>query len=423
MDKINLDISKYSQNELKDIFNIQNISNLQQIETQINKYKNNIFSDEALTLGDKDNIINFLNNVIAKLAESLDKTSIFSNSFSNYSSISNNLVNGVTLDHPIIKNPSSIAGINAKSYEGKNVDLKVFPPGYINPINIRTIKKTVNLDTRFRDPYYATQSTDFNVTLPESFKKVLSMRLSSLELPLSIHAINRKLGNNCFTIDSTNIVLESGNFSNKNELSNDDKFYDESIVTHTNDKLSSSDISGISFSIDKKTGKTNITNASESSRSIYFNKDLEGKNDLDTPLPLKLGWMLGFRSGSYEITNGESIISEGISAVTGPKYIYICVNDYTNAGNNNYVAAFSSSTLSPHILARINYSALVNRSGRSYVFAEDDINSDLINRTREYFGPVDIQKLHFQILDEYGRVVDLNNMDWSCALTFDILYD
>ena len=115
MDKINLDISKYSQNELKDIFNIQNISNLQQIESHINKYKNNIFADETLSLGEKDNIINFLNNVIGKLAESLDKTSIFSNSFSNYSSVSNNLVNGPTLHHPIIKNPSSIAGINAKS--------------------------------------------------------------------------------------------------------------------------------------------------------------------------------------------------------------------------------------------------------------------------------------------------------------------
>ena len=91
--------------------------------------------------------------------------------------------------------------------------------------------------------------------------------------------------------------------------------------------------------------------------------------------------------------------------------------------SNNYVAAFSSSILSPHTLARINYSALVNRSGGSYVFAEDDINSDLMNRTREYFGPVDIRKLHFQILDEYGRVVDLNNMDWSCTLTFDVLYD
>ena len=86
------------------------------------------------------------------------------------------------------------------------------------------------------------------------------------------------------------------------------------------------------------------------------------------------------------------------------------------------MAAFSSSSLSPHIIARVNYNVLVQTNG-IYNFGEDDYFNDTINRTREYFGPVDIQKLHFQILDEYGRIVDFNNMDWSCALTFDVLYD
>ena len=43
--------------------------------------------------------------------------------------------------------------------------------------------------------------------------------------------------------------------------------------------------------------------------------------------------------------------------------------------------------------------------------------------TRTYFGPVDIQKLHIQFLDEYGRVIDLNNMDWSFTLSFILQYD
>ena len=43
-------------------------------------------------------------------------------------------------------------------------------------------------------------------------------------------------------------------------------------------------------------------------------------------------------------------------------------------------------------------------------------------RKRNYFGPVDIQKLRIQLLDEYGRIIQLNNMDWSCALTFEVLY-
>jgi hypothetical protein len=47
----------------------------------------------------------------------------------------------------------------------------------------------------------------------------------------------------------------------------------------------------------------------------------------------------------------------------------------------------------------------------------------LITTPREYFGPVDIQNLTIQLLDEYGRIVDLNNMDFSFCLTLTTSYD
>ena len=58
----------------------------------------------------------------------------------------------------------------------------------------------------------------------------------------------------------------------------------------------------------------------------------------------------------------------------------------------------------------------INIIHRSYV-------STSLNTTRNYFGPVDIQKLHIQLLDEYGRVLNLNNMDYSVVLRFDCLYE
>ena len=48
---------------------------------------------------------------------------------------------------------------------------------------------------------------------------------------------------------------------------------------------------------------------------------------------------------------------------------------------------------------------------------------DRLNRTREYFGPVNIDRLHISLLDEYGRELELNNMDWSMTLVFEHLYD
>ena len=409
MSKLNLDISKYSCNELHDIFNIEKNSNLEQVQSQLHKYKNNILADGNLNLEEKDNIANFLNNVVEKLTDSLD-----------FSASSNNLVSGSSMNHPIIQNPNVLAGLNAKIYEGRNVKSTHFPPGYINPINIKTIKKTINIDTSFRDSYYATKSSDFHVNLPESFKKVVSMRLTSFILPTSIYAISKHRGNNNFSYsDTSSVILDDGNYS---VLSNNshNTIDDVNIVNAINKKLNA-DSSTISYSIDPVNGKSKFTNTNKF--TLNFNMDSSNNYDLDNPLPLKLGWLLGFRAGTYESTSSSyEIISEGVCAITGPKYIYICINDFTNAGNNNFTAAFSSSTLSPHIIARINYQSLVQQNGH-YSFAQEDDFNDPINRSREYFGPVDIQKFHFQILDEYGQVVDFNGMDWSCALTFDILYD
>ena len=41
---------------------------------------------------------------------------------------------------------------------------------------------------------------------------------------------------------------------------------------------------------------------------------------------------------------------------------------------------------------------------------------------RYYFGPVDIEKIEIQIVDEYNRTVDLNGSDISLTLTLTCVY-
>ena len=43
--------------------------------------------------------------------------------------------------------------------------------------------------------------------------------------------------------------------------------------------------------------------------------------------------------------------------------------------------------------------------------------------TRIYFGPTDIAKLHIKLYDEFGRIVDMNNCDYSFTLEVEVLYD
>ena len=44
-------------------------------------------------------------------------------------------------------------------------------------------------------------------------------------------------------------------------------------------------------------------------------------------------------------------------------------------------------------------------------------------KIRIYNGPVTLKKLHIKILDKFGNVVDLNNMDFSFTLELEILYE
>jgi len=394
MDKINLDITKYSCNELQEILNIKNIYNKDQLNNHIASFKSNILLGDSLNFYEKDKISDFLDQALTKLLSSIDSVSL------NDSITIPTSAQLLAPTTPIVNNKTKF------------------------------LKKIVNIDTRFRSPYYNTKSSDFHITLPEVFKKVINMTISSIEIPLTIYAINSELNNNVFSviIDETEtlITLDDGNYSHSSANALDSRPY---IVDVINTKLVSSDINNLEYYINSATQQSGFRRTSGSnSFSIRFNITntiINGKIqiDNDNPIFMKLGWLLGFRYGQYEYDGtGGDILSEGICSINGPKYLYLCINDFNNASSNNYVAAFTSSILSPNIFARINYQSLVQAKG-IYNFSEDDDSSDRETRSRAYFGLVDIQKLHIQFLDEYGRVVDFNNMDWSCELTFNSVYD
>jgi hypothetical protein len=42
--------------------------------------------------------------------------------------------------------------------------------------------------------------------------------------------------------------------------------------------------------------------------------------------------------------------------------------------------------------------------------------ADFINKSRVYEVPVTLQNFKLRITDEYGRLLDLNSMDWSAAI-------
>jgi predicted secreted protein len=78
---------------------------------------------------------------------------------------------------------------------------------------------------------------------------------------------------------------------------------------------------------------------------------------------------------------------------------------------------FSKSMISNNILAVIP----ISKNNTTNIYT--DKCSDFIEKKREYFGPVKIQKLKIQLLNQYGDLFDLNNMDFSFSVDLEMGYD
>ena len=292
--------------------------------------------------------------------------------------------------------------------------------GAINPLKKRIVKKNLNIDSKFRDNYFSNLSSNFNFNLPMNMNNVVQMQLSAIELPTTYYAVSKQIGNNFFTITvngttTTTINLPTGNYTQTTIM--DAINYQLSLAT---DASFSEVVFAINLENGSGSGRTMVGLAPSSSSitefELNFQTDNKGNKDPNTPMPLKLGWLLGFRNGFY--TNNLNYVSEGIVDVSGPKYLFLVVDDYNNNVNNSFYSAFNSSLLNKNILARISLTSPHN----SFSTLQQN-NLNIVTTPREYFGPVNIQTLNIQLLDEYGRIIDLNNMDFSLCLNLKVVYD
>lgn len=176
--------------------------------------------------------------------------------------------------------------------------------------------------------------------------------------------------------------------------------------------------------------------------SFRWNIDKNGIQDNYISHRLKLGWHLGFRKKEYSVggvsaykaddniykvdnsrllTTGV-LMSDGVPILSNPTYGYLAITDYTNAKCSKFKAALTDSYLDDDIITKLNLSCELNNTG----FTKTSENAGLFserNSIREYYGPVNIRKLSFKLYDSYGRILDLNNSDWSIAIAFEKLYD
>jgi hypothetical protein len=335
-----------------------------------------------------------------------------------------------------LKEYNSVGGLKIGEYGA--------PPGKINPVKYSTIVSSVNIDSRFRPNYFNTKSTDLHVTLPGRIDNVISYRVGSIEIPFyAIYSVSELNGNNAIQIvwgnyassptytDTLTILIPDGNYYTTADSTNVlasasiEKTINTILTSNTSSSITGNSGNGLSgilnFHIDQISGKSVFTQpngAPPISFKIITNIRSNGNPNYDAPLLSFLGWSLGFRNAEYisnnnGVGNFGSVVSEAIAAFKAASYIFVAVDDYNNSVNDYYSAVFTDSYAIKNVITRVNVGLLREIS---------EASSTQLNRQRNFFGPVNIQRLHITLYDNFGRIIDLNNMDWNMELIFECVY-
>jgi hypothetical protein len=453
MDRLNLDVEKYSISELKDIFDISEVNDIQAIKLKLDTMELSISEDLNLDIPQKTKIINFLKNAHDKMCgEFSNEISDKNKNSSLFTASRTNMINDAPQNHPLILSANRVGGKSAKIFEGRGGEN--FPAGYLNPINIRTTSHMMNIDSIFRPNYFLTNSSQFSFDLPQTIKGVVQMNIASIQIPLTLHSINNS--NNYFEIlvtevasdkvKSIKVSIQVGNyltFFTTNDLQISKTIEGDPGGDSEGDRLEQTMNNAISNALasqlfasndDFFTSKPdnleiNFAYNFNTAQSIFQLSDTLDEKfkiqikfiDESNPQGMigQLGWLLGFRKAIYEFNGYHKIYSEASVSVQQPKYLYLCINDFTNASSNQFVVQFEDSTLAPNIIMRLEYQTFIQENG----MFNYGTHPEVVHGKREYFGPVDIKKLQFTIIDEFGRIVDFNNRDWNVQLEFTRMYE
>ena len=163
------------------------------------------------------------------------------------------------------------------------------------------------------------------------------------------------------------------------------------------------------------TGKVTISTSSDSIKNIKldFSRDINGDPYI-ADISSKIGWNIGFTKRTYD--GNTTYVGDTIVKPFMTRYIYFAVDEFNNSSNNLFISAFNQTILNQDVLARISL-----RGNYFSTLIQNDLN--IVTEPRKYFGPVDVQKIRVRLYDEFGKILDMNNSNFSFCLVFTILYD
>ena len=311
-----------------------------------------------------------------------------------------------------------------------------------------SVSKIITIDSRFRDDG-STPASNFGISFKETFNRVNSIEIQNLFTPDVIMMISNGLGNNFFNLtignETKTIIVPNWKQSTFDEPSYTKYIYylrkvkkeinkhgglfqrvsfiPEEIVNEEIFDIFHSDINNPMFASNPDLMVTNLVLVfdanginSPGTISIDFGKTIDNKEDSNT-IKRKLGNIFGYRKEKYQqnitANSYNTIVSDGPFDLNAIRYGYLVLDDYQSNGDSKvysnditYDGCKQLPASSGKILSKLDFSRNSSGAGMDRYTAVP----------RNYQGSVNINKFQVSIIDEFGRVMEFNNSDWSITL-------
>ena len=269
-------------------------------------------------------------------------------------------------------------------------------------------EKIVNIDTKYRIDYDYTSYASANMVFGEKLSEVRSMEVVSIDIPITFY--NIFANNDCQQTGNNYVRIKNGGSSKILTLT-PNYYTDLSFVAEINTQLQNLSLSSdISYSIvnNKSLFKSKVT-----TYSFATNVDMCG-NVYELNNQNNLGWVMGFRDTSYNLTT-SGLTSESIVSLKTPRHLFLALNEFSQGNSNSFVSPSERTNQSKNIIAKICIPSTVKFGDTLCV---NKANGLLVSEVRKYLEKVNIQRMNLQLLDDAGRVIHLNGTDFSVCFRY-----
>lgn len=237
-------------------------------------------------------------------------------------------------------------------------DLPVAQDGKLNPTLKNTTQRLIVLDSFFRQESSGPSiSTDYTLDLSDHLTDVLSLRLWSIEVPLTYYVIDVNYGNTCFWVsDGSNniaITIPSGNYTPTTFETALNNAFTAAGFTFTSPAIPVSynssnykitmKLNGGTYTPPSGSTTTAFT-ISTATKLIFFDPTITLQCEITCVqhglyLNQTLGWLMGFHTSTGKIgtipvevagNTGDSVLD-----LNGPRYFILALDDYNQNHLNN----------------------------------------------------------------------------------------